>query len=90
MAWVRLDDVKSHFGVRQSRINGCNSNLHIVFLSSIFQQFSGLPPEADPAGYSFLCPDGHLQPLDTRKPCVWLAKPWPSVAAQRYCYFPFK
>ncbi|XP_058837077.1 transferrin isoform X2 [Topomyia yanbarensis] len=59
VAWVRLDDVRSHFG------------------------FSGLPPEADPSGYSFLCPDGHLQPLDTRKPCVWLAKPWPVVAAQR-------
>nr|XP_029733414.1 transferrin-like [Aedes albopictus] len=59
VAWVRLDDVRSHFG------------------------FSGLPPEADPAGFSFLCPDGHLQPLDTRKPCVWLAKPWPAVAAQR-------
>uniref|UniRef100_A0A8D8H5H6 Transferrin n=1 Tax=Culex pipiens TaxID=7175 RepID=A0A8D8H5H6_CULPI len=36
VAWVRLDDVKSHFGVRQSWITGCNSNLHIVFLSSIF------------------------------------------------------
>ncbi|XP_055530828.1 transferrin [Wyeomyia smithii] len=59
VAWVRLDDVRSHFGL------------------------SGLPPEANPSDYSFLCPDGHLQPLDTKKPCVWLAKPWPAVAAQR-------
>ncbi|XP_053677379.1 transferrin [Anopheles nili] len=44
--------------------------------------FAGLPAEANPAEYSFLCPDGHLQPLDTRKPCVWLSKPWSAIAAK--------
>ncbi|XP_053668135.1 transferrin-like [Anopheles marshallii] len=44
--------------------------------------FSGLVAEANPTEYSFLCPDGHLQPLNTRKPCVWVAKPWPAVAAK--------
>ncbi|KFB37544.1 AGAP011169-PA-like protein [Anopheles sinensis] len=44
--------------------------------------FAGLPAEANPSEYSFLCPDGHLQPLDTRKPCVWVAKPWPAIAAK--------
>lgn len=59
VAWVRLDDAKSHFG------------------------FSGLPAESDPAGFSFLCPDGHLQPLDTRTPCIWVSKPWPAIAVKR-------
>uniref|UniRef100_A0A182RTE1 Transferrin n=1 Tax=Anopheles funestus TaxID=62324 RepID=A0A182RTE1_ANOFN len=44
--------------------------------------FSGLVAEAHPTEYSFLCPDGHLQPLDTRKPCIWVARPWPAVAAK--------
>uniref|UniRef100_A0A182T5K6 Transferrin-like domain-containing protein n=1 Tax=Anopheles maculatus TaxID=74869 RepID=A0A182T5K6_9DIPT len=44
--------------------------------------FSGLVAEANASEYSFLCPDGHLQPLNTRKPCVWLAKPWPAIAAK--------
>ncbi|XP_052892070.1 transferrin-like [Anopheles moucheti] len=44
--------------------------------------FSGLVAEANPTEYSFLCPDGHLQPLNTRKPCVWVSKPWPAVAAK--------
>jgi len=30
-----------------------------------------------------LCPDGHLQPLDTSHPCVWVAKPWPAIASKR-------
>ncbi|XP_059621354.1 transferrin [Phlebotomus argentipes] len=59
VAWVRLDDVRSHFGL------------------------SGLPAETDPAGYSLLCPDGHLQPINTKYPCVWVAKPWPAVAVKR-------
>lgn len=59
VAWVRLDDVKSHFG------------------------YSGLKAESDPNGYSFLCPDGHLQPLDTQSPCIWISKPWPVVASSR-------
>lgn len=46
-------------------------------------QFSGLPAESDPELYSFLCLDGHLQPLNTTKPCVWVAQPWPAVAAKR-------
>lgn len=42
-----------------------------------------MPPQADQTEYSFLCADGHLQPLNSTKPCVWVAKPWPVVAAQR-------
>ncbi|GAB0096723.1 Transferrin [Sergentomyia squamirostris] len=59
VAWVRLDDVRSHFG------------------------FSGLPAESDPNAFSLLCPDGHLQPINTKYPCVWVAKPWPAVAVKR-------
>lgn len=33
--------------------------------------------------YSFLCLDGHLQPLNSKNPCVWVAKPWPVIAAKR-------
>ncbi|KAG4072720.1 hypothetical protein HA402_001832 [Bradysia odoriphaga] len=58
VAWVRLDDAKSHFG------------------------FSGTAAESSPSEYSYLCPDGHLQPMHTEKPCIWVAKPWPVVAAQ--------
>lgn len=59
--------------------------LEIFSLTKIFFlfQFSGLPAETDPSGYSYLCPDGHLQPLDTVNPCIWVAKPWPAVAAAR-------
>lgn len=39
--------------------------------------------ESDPKLYSFLCLDGHLQPLNTTNPCDWVAHPWPAVAAQR-------
>ncbi len=56
MAWVRLDDVKSHFGVS------------IWPLIKIFEkrnafsfQFSGVPAESDPSQYSYLCPDGKWQ-----------------------------
>lgn len=59
VAWVRLDDVRSHFG------------------------FSGMPAESNPTGYSFLCPDGHLQPLNSSRPCIWVAKPWSAIAAKR-------
>lgn len=48
-----------------------------------FFGFTGLDPEADPSGYSFLCPDGHLQPLNTENPCTWISKPWPVIAARR-------
>ncbi|XP_052871127.1 transferrin [Anopheles cruzii] len=44
--------------------------------------FGGLPAEANSSEYSFLCSDGHLQPLNTRKPCVWVSKPWPAIAAR--------
>lgn len=30
-----------------------------------------------------MCPDGHLQPLTTKTPCIWVAKPWSAIAAQR-------
>lgn len=33
--------------------------------------------------YSYLCLDGHLQPLSTKSPCVWVAQPWPAVAVKR-------
>ncbi|XP_055715738.1 transferrin [Phlebotomus papatasi] len=59
VAWVRLDDVRSHFGL------------------------SGLPAESDPSSFSLLCPDGHLQPINTKYPCVWVAKPWPAIAVKR-------
>lgn len=38
---------------------------------------------ADPDSYSFLCPDGHLQPLSTEFPCTWISKPWPVIASKR-------
>ncbi|XP_055300264.1 transferrin-like [Sitodiplosis mosellana] len=59
VAWVRLDDVRMHFGM------------------------TGLTAEADPSLYSYLCLDGHLQPLTNPTPCVWTAEPWPAVAAKR-------
>lgn len=46
-------------------------------------QFSGATPEADPKQYSFLCLDGHLQPMNTTNPCIWVAQPWSAVAAKR-------
>lgn len=46
-------------------------------------QLSGLPAQADPTSYSYLCPDGHLQPINVTTPCVWVAKPWPVIAARR-------
>uniref|UniRef100_A0A1B0BXC0 Transferrin n=1 Tax=Glossina palpalis gambiensis TaxID=67801 RepID=A0A1B0BXC0_9MUSC len=59
VAWARLDDVKSHFGL------------------------TGLTAQAEISEYSYLCADGHLQPINTTRPCVWVAKPWPVVAARR-------
>ncbi|XP_054736847.1 transferrin [Anastrepha obliqua] len=59
VAWARLDDVRSHFGL------------------------TGLPAQSDPSEYSYLCADGHLQPITTERPCVWVAKPWPVIAARR-------
>lgn len=44
---------------------------------------SGLPAEANSTMYSYLCLDGHLQPLSTATPCVWVSAPWPAVAAKR-------
>jgi Transferrin len=48
-----------------------------------FFGLTGLTPLADPTGYSYLCPDGHLQPLTVRNPCSWIAKPWPVIASRR-------
>ncbi|KAH8336914.1 hypothetical protein KR059_008377 [Drosophila kikkawai] len=45
--------------------------------------FSGISAQANPSEYSYLCPDGHLQPMNATQPCVWVAKPWPVVAARR-------
>ncbi|EDW00755.1 transferrin [Drosophila grimshawi] len=44
---------------------------------------AGLGPEGDPAKYSYLCPDGHLQPINVTRPCIWISKPWPVIAARR-------
>ncbi|KAH8355287.1 hypothetical protein KR093_010339 [Drosophila rubida] len=44
---------------------------------------AGLAAQDDPAKYSFLCPDGHLQPINVTKPCIWVSKPWPVVVARR-------
>lgn len=48
-----------------------------------FFGLTGLKAEADPNNYSFLCPDGHLQPLSSKNPCTWVSKPWPVIAARR-------
>ncbi|EDW48101.1 transferrin isoform X1 [Drosophila sechellia] len=45
--------------------------------------FSGIPAQSNPSDFSYLCPNGHLQPLNASQPCVWVAKPWPVVAARR-------
>lgn len=47
-----------------------------------FFGFTGLTPESDPSSFSFLCPDSHLQPLNTKNPCSWISKPWPTIAAK--------
>lgn len=39
--------------------------------------------QANPSEYSYLCADGHLQPINTTKPCIWVSKPWPVIAARR-------
>ncbi|KAG5884685.1 hypothetical protein JTB14_000382 [Gonioctena quinquepunctata] len=46
----------------------------------------GLVPgvaEVTSEGYSFLCPDDTIIPLNSSKPCIWVAKPWSVVAAKR-------
>lgn len=78
IAYVRVDDVRSHFGVTNS-IKFKEFPLKNLF----YFQLSGLPAQADASSYSFLCPDGHLQPLNSTRPCVWVAKPWPVIAAKR-------
>lgn len=58
----------------------------ILFFSFVFVllvQFTGLQAEADANLYSYLCLDGHLQPLTTQAPCVWAAQPWAAIAAKR-------
>lgn len=38
---------------------------------------------SSPNGFSYLCKDGTLQPVNsTKMPCVWVVKPWPVVAAK--------
>ncbi|XP_030554066.1 transferrin [Drosophila novamexicana] len=44
---------------------------------------AGLKAQDDPEKYSYLCPDGHLQPINVTRPCIWVSKPWPVVAARR-------
>ncbi|XP_017783463.1 PREDICTED: transferrin [Nicrophorus vespilloides] len=47
----------------------------------------GITPGAKimaPDGYSFLCQDGTTMPVrGNEKPCVWVVKPWPVIAARR-------
>ncbi|KAL7037648.1 hypothetical protein ACKWTF_009312 [Chironomus riparius] len=54
-----------------------------VRLDDVKSFFNGKNAEADPNNYSFLCPDGHLQPLTSENPCTWISKPWPVIAAKR-------
>lgn len=42
-----------------------------------------MPAESDPSMYSYLCLDGHLQPLSNPNPCIWVEQPWTAVAAKR-------
>lgn len=58
-------------------------SISISITISFLFQFSGLQAESDPSLYSFLCIEGHLQPLNTSTPCVWVTQPWPAVAAKR-------
>ncbi|CAG9863748.1 unnamed protein product [Phyllotreta striolata] len=39
--------------------------------------------QASSEGYSFLCPDDSIMPVNSSNPCVWVARPWPVVAARR-------
>lgn len=39
--------------------------------------------QANISEYSFLCADGYLQPISSTIPCVWVAKPWPVIAAHQ-------
>lgn len=48
-----------------------------------FFGMTGLTAESDPNNYSFLCPDSHLQPLNSQNPCTWINKPWSVLAAKR-------
>lgn len=54
-------------------------------LDDVQQHFGllGEDIENDPAGYSFLCPDDTLLPVNTTKPCIWVEKPWRVVASRR-------
>lgn len=54
-----------------------------IFSHFIIQQFTGLKNISDPGLYHFLCIEGNLQPLNTKSPCVWVAQPWPAIAAKR-------
>lgn len=65
------------------------SNLNTPYSDHVFLYFqlSGIKAESDPSLYSYLCPDGHLQPIHADRPCVWVAQPWPAIAAKReYAY----
>lgn len=54
------------------------------------QTHFGLSPGAaasPPDGFSFLCPDGRIVPVNSTKSCVWVVKPWPVIASKRYVSF---
>lgn len=80
VSWARLDDARSHFGVSYTSMRRCYPFLNLYFFN--FNQLAGLAAQDDPSKYSYLCPDGHLQPINVTRPCIWVAKPWPVVAAR--------
>ncbi|XP_050305304.1 transferrin [Anthonomus grandis grandis] len=50
------------------------------------QQHFGFTPgtiPTNPEGYSLLCPDNTIMPLNSTNPCIWVVKPWPVIATQR-------
>lgn len=59
-----------------ARLDDTNSHFGIV---------SG-PAVSSPEGFSYLCPNGNIMPLNTSNPCIWVVKPWPVVASIRYSH----
>uniref|UniRef100_A0A1I8NYX9 Transferrin n=1 Tax=Stomoxys calcitrans TaxID=35570 RepID=A0A1I8NYX9_STOCA len=83
----RCDIGDKHWGRRGALycLTSGGGNVGWARLDDVRSHFglTGLPKQAEPSEYSFLCAEGHLQPINTTKPCVWVAKPWPVIAARR-------
>ncbi|ALC42235.1 Tsf3, partial [Drosophila busckii] len=81
------DDSDKHWGRRGTLYCLTNGGGSVSWarLDDTLSHFglAGLPAQDDPAKYSYLCPDGHLQPINVTRPCIWVSKPWPVVAAHR-------